>query len=147
MVPSFKLSHVTNKTSTKKKKYNYVHFLPLVQLLYDQCTRLFGLESQRISTEVHAVHLHIHYCRINCMCRKSVINKIIKFMLTGINKFWMQPRVILAWAARQGLKWLRERPKNIFMPKNINSTTLWRHWGKIGTEKVTTKHSEQLQVD
>ena len=32
-------------------------------------------------------------------------------MLTGINKFWMQPR------------------------------------GKIGTEKVTTKHSEQLQAD
>ena len=67
-------------------------------------------------------------------------------MFAGINMFWAALILILVRAVRRGLKRAQRRAQNIFMPKNINSTTIiitLEGIEKVNTEKMTTKQSEE----
>ena len=60
------------------------------------------------------------------MVKLRLNNRPIEFMFGGINIFQARLKLILARAARRVLKWaVRLGPKTyIFMPNNINSTTI-----------------------
>ena len=45
------------------------------------------------------------------------VNITIEFMFAGINMFWARLRLILARAARRGLKWVWEGPKTYLCPR------------------------------
>ena len=71
-------------------------------------------------------------------------NITIEFMFAGINMFWARLRLILARAARRGLKMSPRRAQNIFMPKNINSITI--NIFLEGTEKIKTEKNDKKTV-
>ena len=60
-------------------------------------------------------------------------------MFAGINMFWARLRLILARAARRGLKWVWV--ENLW--EYILLITLWRALRKWKLKKMTTKHSEE----
>ena len=61
-------------------------------------------------------------------------------MLAGMNMFWARLRLILARAARPGLKMSLRRAQNIFMLKNINSITI--NITLEGIEKIKTEKND-----
>ena len=56
--------------------------------------------------------------------------KIIKFMFPGINIFWAQLILILAWADKWGLKWVWEEPKTYLCPWT-QTVSLIYHFGGL----------------
>ena len=49
--------------------------------------------------------------------KRASCNITIEFMFAGINMFWARLRLILARAARRGLKWVWEGPKTYLCPR------------------------------
>ena len=71
---------------------------------------------------------------------KLFYNITIEFMFAGINMFWARLRLILARAARRGLKWVWEGIEKIKTEKNDNKTlrrklffspALWENVNKL----------------
>ena len=54
--------------------------------------------------QVSGLQNNIIYKIIRIVCVLSLVNITIEFMFAGINMFWARLRLILARAARRGLK-------------------------------------------